>query len=227
MNDNKSLDCIQKEFWASATNPRPYNHPVVRIFAEQRTQFILQILGDERPNSALDVGCGDGFGMSYMNKVAARLYGCDLSLSMLKANPASRESLLCASAYNLPYADSSFDLVYCWELLHHLERPGAAVKEMARVSRKWVLVCEPNSMNPAMFLFGLIKPIERGLLKFTPGYTRKVLADAGFEKVKQYHVGLFTPNRSPMFAAKLSLKMPYRVPFFGLYSINICRKKEV
>jgi SAM-dependent methyltransferase len=50
-----------------------------------------------------------------------------------------------ASAYDLPYEDGSFDIVYCTFLLMWLDEPGSALDEMARVSREWVLcLAEPD-----------------------------------------------------------------------------------
>lgn len=221
MKQNKTFDESQKDYWIASTNLRPYNHVVVELFANQRINFIKKELGSWQPSEALDVGCGDGFGMFYTRNIVSRIYGCDISPEMLKANPAGKTTLTCADAYNLPYEDSSFDLVYCWELLHHTERPIEVVKEMVRVSRHGIIICEPNSLNPAMYLFGLINPIERGTIRFNPFYIKKLLADAGLNKIKQHTVGLFTPNRTPYFLANNFTKLPYKIPLLGLYSINI------
>ena len=52
---------------------------------------------------------------------------------MLNGNPV-RERVRC-SATDLPFPDRSFDVVTCWELLHHLDDPVAALREMWRVAR--------------------------------------------------------------------------------------------
>jgi ubiquinone/menaquinone biosynthesis C-methylase UbiE len=220
MADN-TFDEVQKEYWTKNTNLRPYDHPVVKLFARQRVNFIKKIMNGWQPINALDVGCGDGFGMTNMDNLVQLIHGCDISPAMLAANPAKDELLSCANAYYLPYENSNFDLVYCWELLHHIENPLAVVKEMTRVSKECVILCEPNSLNPAMYIFGLTSKVERGLLKFTPNYTKKLLKMAGLKKIKQYHVSLFTPNRTPYPVAKLLSKFPYQIPWYGLYSINI------
>jgi ubiquinone/menaquinone biosynthesis C-methylase UbiE len=220
MKQNRTFDAIQKDYWITNTNLRPYNHAVVELFANQRVNLIKKELGSWRPSEALDVGCGDGFGMFYMQNIVSRIYGSDISPEMLKANPSDKTMLICASAYNLPYEDSSFDLVYCWELLHHIDRPIEVVKEMVRVSKNGIIICEPNSLNPAMCLFGLINPIERGTIKFNPFYVKGLLADAGIKKIKQHTVGLFTPNRTPYFLANIFTKLPYNIPLLGLYTIS-------
>jgi ubiquinone/menaquinone biosynthesis C-methylase UbiE len=142
------FDEMQEAYWAGQTNVRSWDHPVVRAFSERRVEFIKQLFADWRPDTALEVGCGDGFGMQRMQYLVGSIHGCDNSLAMLEANPVAPDRLTKADAYALPFGDNSFDLVYCWELLHHVARPVDVVREMARVSSRGVLLCEPNCLNP-------------------------------------------------------------------------------
>ena len=48
------------------------------------------------------------------------------------------------SVYDLQYEADSFDLVVCMEVLEHLERPEAALEELCRVSRRWLLLSVPR-----------------------------------------------------------------------------------
>ena len=48
------------------------------------------------------------------------------------------------SVYELPYKDNSFDLVICTEVLEHLEEPAKALKEILRVSKKYLIISVPN-----------------------------------------------------------------------------------
>ena len=221
----KTFDQRQQEFWNIRTNVRSYDHPIVIAFAKQRVQFIQKILSYRQFSCALDVGCGDGFGMQHMKCVARRLYGCDTSLTMLEGNPTNKKFLSLASAYALPYEEGSFELVYCWELLHHIERPEKVLEEMNRVSSKCVLVCEPNSFNVFMALFGISRPEERGTLRFNPLYVRKLLRDIGLQNVRTYSVSCFTPNRTPLWLKYVLEKLPYEWPFIGLYNIAIGHKQ--
>lgn len=221
MCSHKTFDQKQQEFWTIHTNVRSYDHPVVRAFAKQRVQFIQQLLAGWRPAQALEVGCGDGFGMQYMRETVERIHGCDNSPAMLEANPMDRQYLTAANAYALPFHDHAFELVYCWELLHHVARPLDAVLEMNRVAGKCVLLCEPNCLNPAMAAFGLTRREESGLLRFTPRYTKALLVNAGVRDVRVASVGCFTPNRTPGWLARLFMRMPYRWPVIGMYNIAI------
>ena len=221
MHSAEAFDQKQYEYWAVHTNIRSYDHPVVQAFAAQRIEFIRALLGGWRPSAALEVGCGDGFGMQRMKSLVGRIHGCDNSLAMLEANPMARDCLTKADAYALPFSDDSFDMVYCWELLHHVGDPLAAVQEMKRVASRCVLLCEPNCLNPAMAAFGLLKKEERGLLRFTPGYTKSLLKNAGLQDVKAASVGCFTPNRTPQWMANVFTRLPFRWPVVGMYTIAI------
>ena len=44
----------------------------------------------------------------------------------------------------LSFADGEFDLVAATEVLEHVADPQAAVAEMARVARRWLLVSVPH-----------------------------------------------------------------------------------
>lgn len=216
-----NFDKLQEDFWNENTNLRSYDHPVVRTFASQRIAFIKELIGNSSIRSCLEVGCGDGFGMYYMQELTHQIFGCDLSLTMLKKNPIKKTHLSQANIYDLPYKDKSIDLVYCWEVLHHIREPIIAVREMKRVSRKIVLIFEPNSFNLPMAIFGLLGPSEIGLLRFSPWYLRRLLLQVGFSDIIACTVGCFTPNRTPMWLANLLVKLPFRWPLIGLYNVAI------
>jgi len=215
------FDSKQDAHWAKTVNLRSHDHPVVRLFAQQRVAFIREIVGSKRLRSALDVGCGDGFGMRYMQALAEAIHGCDKSRRMLDANPAGPENLTQCDAYELPWPDGSFEMVYCWELLHHLARPEIALAEMTRVATTCVVVCEPNCLNPAMALFGLAMPHERGVLRFNAFSTKKLLKQADLRSIRSQTVGYFTPNRTPEALARVLVQLPFRAPLLGLYTVAI------
>jgi SAM-dependent methyltransferase len=223
----RSFDEGQRRFWQDRCNVRPHDHPVVRAFAVKRVRLIGRLLGHQLPSSALEVGCGDGFGTQHMRQLTGDLYGCDLSESMLRANRTAAGRLVRADAYSLPFRDASFELVYCWDLLHHVAEPRAVVREMARTARRWVVLCEPNCLNPAMALFGLLSPGERGLLGFTPGRVKRLLRGAGLEHVMGLTAGWFTPNRTPLWLARLLGVLPNRLPLVGLYGAAVGHKNDV
>ena len=103
------------------------------------------LLADLIPGrSLLDVGCGPGSLTADLAERLApgRVVGIDSAeealaeASELAARSGSSNlEFRHADVYELPYDDSSFDLVHAHQLLQHLEHPERALAEMARVCR--------------------------------------------------------------------------------------------
>lgn len=81
----------------------------------------------------LDVGCGDGTLVDYLNGLGHRAMGVDHDQSVLPTG----EDANChwADATNLPFVHDSFDAVVTVATLHHHRDPTLALGEMRRVLR--------------------------------------------------------------------------------------------
>ena len=91
----------------------------------------------------LEVGTGTGWisiGLAQANP-ALQIVATDISAPMLavarenalEAGVADRIDLRLSDGKRLPFADGSFDGVYCHNMLHHVERPALVLEEMLRV----------------------------------------------------------------------------------------------
>jgi SAM-dependent methyltransferase len=56
----------------------------------------------------------------------------------------SRNELIPGDGTNLEFANGSFDLVCEFGVLHHLEEPGKAIREMLRVSKQAIFISDSN-----------------------------------------------------------------------------------
>ena len=89
----------------------------------------------------LDAGCGTGSLVQAIlqRTQRARVVGIDpaeAAVAYARTRfPDARASFDCGSAFNLPYADASFDRSLSLLVLHLLKQPGAAASEMLRVTR--------------------------------------------------------------------------------------------
>jgi SAM-dependent methyltransferase len=84
--------------------------------------------------TALDVATGGGH-------VARRLREAGATVVTLDPAPGMQADTT-APAENLPFADGSFDAVACRIAAHHFADVQAAVREMARVAKDRVVVCD-------------------------------------------------------------------------------------
>jgi ubiquinone/menaquinone biosynthesis C-methylase UbiE/uncharacterized protein YbaR (Trm112 family) len=99
--------------------------------------------------SALAVCGGSGLDAELLARAGARATSADVSLGASRRVLARARrhgvqlTAIVADAEALPYADRSIDIVYVHDGLHHVDRPLAALAEMARVARLAVSVNEP------------------------------------------------------------------------------------
>lgn len=213
----------QKLFWETDRERRDPNHPVVQAFAEPKVDFINRIVlktGEKHSLSLLDIGCGNGFFTNYL-KDYYHTFAIDFSEHMLQINRCGEK--ICGSATELPFKNNSFDITFCSNLLHHLENPQEALLEMRRVSRKYVILSEPNRSNPLMFLFGLFNKIERGTLKFSLEYMIKLLEETQLIVITASGIGAVLPNKTPSILLPFITKLDGEFPL-GFYNIVIAKK---
>lgn len=204
---------------------RDYDHPVVRFFALQRIQYIHQWLELRTIKNALDVGCGNGFSTHYLSRYIPEICAIDRSQKMLRQHPMKTSGKIgIADAFKLPFADNSFDLVYGWEVLHHMSDPSLAVAEMARVSRKYVLTAEPNRYNPAQFAFALIHREHQWVLRYTLSYMRCLFESANLKIEHAGSGGWLFPNITPVWLLSLLKNVPYQIPVIGISNWVLGRK---
>jgi len=209
----------QREYWEGERERRPPEHPVIEAFVIPKINYIRDYV-DLSKISILDVGCGNGFFTYYFSKLAYTV-GIDYSRYMLSINPSN--PLIQGSALALPFKINSFDLVFCSNLLHHVEDPTIVVKEMKRVSKKFVVLSEPNRSNPLMALFSATVPEERGALKFSLGYMGKLIELSGLKTIASCSMGSVVPNKTPLSLLKWFKRIDFKVPF-GFYNVVISRK---
>lgn len=205
----------QMGYWEGVAGRRSPDHPAVRAFAQPKTELVRTELRGAR--TMLEVGAGNGYFTAELTRDFS-VTALDFSHNMLRMNPLPQAGKVRGDAEHLPFGDATFDVVLCGNLLHHLQNPRHAVQEMARVARLHVVLIEPNALNPAMMLFGLLKPEERGVVKFVPSYLRRLGKSSGMRLRRFVTQGAVVPNRTPAGMLRLLRLFDRPLPF-GLYSI--------
>jgi 2-polyprenyl-3-methyl-5-hydroxy-6-metoxy-1,4-benzoquinol methylase len=123
-------------------------NPLYRWHMEAFHDRIFAFVQQADPDSILDAGCGEGFGVHDLAERDASLdlTGIDLdedAVAYAEARFGEVASFDQGSILDLPYGDDTRDLVLCSEVLEHLADPGAAIAELKRVARTHVLITVP------------------------------------------------------------------------------------
>ncbi|MFC1800479.1 class I SAM-dependent methyltransferase [Nanoarchaeota archaeon] len=107
-------------------------------------QFIRKI----RPQTLLDVGCGEGYTTILIKKEFPELQveGFEHDEDTVKkANSIHKElDVKKGDITNIEKENNSFDLVLSSEVLEHLKNPEIAIKECKRVSKQYCIFTVPN-----------------------------------------------------------------------------------
>lgn len=137
---------LRSHTWRTAENSAAYLLPHLQPGAE-----------------LLDIGCGPATVTIDLARLVApgRVVGLEQTeeiIEIARANAADAgapATLTFASgdAYELPFADGSFDVVHAHQVLQHLSDPVAALREMRRVCRPGGLVAVRESDYGAMTYF--------------------------------------------------------------------------
>lgn len=123
-------------------------NPLQKLLIDNFFSNLLTVVKDLKTNSILDVGCGEGFTLSRLKEkgIGKKLKGLEYSKEAIELGRKTHPDIeiIQGSIYKLPYKNNSFDLVLCTEVLEHLDDPKKALKELARTSRKYLLLSVPN-----------------------------------------------------------------------------------
>lgn len=120
-----------------------------------RLERLRRLIGDGPLHGCiLNVGCGTGGFTIVAAETAALSVGIDadataVDICALKRLDAGRGRFVRAAAEALPFADGTFDLVYCFSAIEHVDSVEASVREMVRVTRPSgvVYVHTPNAWS--------------------------------------------------------------------------------
>lgn len=111
-------------------------------------------------NDVLEVACGAGQGLGYLQRKARRVVGGDYAENLLvraQSHYRGRVPLVRLDAHHLPFRSLSFDTVILFEAIYYLAEPERFLAECRRVLRPngVLLVCLPNKewsgFNPSPF----------------------------------------------------------------------------
>ena len=142
-----------------------------RLLSRFRARMLAE-LQPLRPATILDAGCGEGYVTEWLaraldTKEITAVDGRAEALRTLgERNPKIR--VLEGDLRVLPFADDSFELVVCTEVLEHVPEPLPVLRELSRVSAAHLFVTVPH--EPFFRLGNLAAGRYVSRLGSTPGH---------------------------------------------------------
>ncbi|MDP4532493.1 class I SAM-dependent methyltransferase [Marinobacter salarius] len=148
------------------TSPKHYSYgPTYRIFQRMKV-----LLGDVRGKGVLEYGCGNGWMTAELAGLGCNLSTFDISEEAIistrsllaKRGVLSNVKLDQMAAEKLNYADNSFDVIFGFAILHHLDL-DQALSELYRVMKPGgvAIFAEPLESNPAIQIYRKLTPQYR------------------------------------------------------------------
>ena len=136
-----------------------HKNPIQRLLLWNFFRNLTNLTATKKVGSILDVGCGEGFTLNRLKEkgIGKKLEGIEYLPAAIELGKKTYPEIkiIQGSIYQLPYKDNSFDLVLCTEVLEHLDNPQAGLKELVRVSNKYLVITVPN--EPFFMLAQLIR----------------------------------------------------------------------
>jgi 2-polyprenyl-3-methyl-5-hydroxy-6-metoxy-1,4-benzoquinol methylase len=147
-------------------------NPTQKFLIKNFFSSLISLAKPLKAETVLDAGCGEGFTMNKLlkNGVGGIIEGIENKEDAIFLGKKLYPNLTIkkASIYELPYKDRSFDLVVCTEVLEHLKEPEKALKEMLRVSKKYLIISVPN--EPFFMLANFLRGKNISRLGSDPGH---------------------------------------------------------
>jgi ubiquinone/menaquinone biosynthesis C-methylase UbiE len=149
------------------------------VLADDFARRFLTRPGRPAEPRVLDLGCGAGGSVDLFRSLEPRVLwtGADIEDSPEVAERTRTDAdFVTFDGEHLPFADASFHLVYCKQVLEHVRRPQPLLAEVARV------------LHPGGWLAGSTSHLEafhsRSVFNYTPYGLMLLLDEAGLDLVE-------------------------------------------
>jgi ubiquinone/menaquinone biosynthesis C-methylase UbiE len=147
---------------------------------EKTREHVRDIVPDRRYRRALDGGCGTGVCSMALSEMADEVVAFDLSTGSLRTAQQLAKHLDIdnirfenGSLLDIPFPDSSFDLVFSWGVIHHTPDPVRALDELVRVLEPGgTLVLAVYLKTPLMYVH---EAIRFACLRIPKRYRRPII----------------------------------------------------
>jgi ubiquinone/menaquinone biosynthesis C-methylase UbiE len=153
---------IQRKYYANTAGRYDSMHAGEGASDPSIFMFVHSMLRMLDVKSVLDVGTATGTAILGLKEAFPRTLVCGVEpvatlLEQAVRSGVPRGALVCAMGEALPFPDGAFDAVCEFAVLHHAENPASVVKEMLRVARRAVFICDSNRFGQGSRMARLTK----------------------------------------------------------------------
>ena len=208
-----------ESYWANGKNTFSGDK---QGYAENFRRWMHAELNDLPPQSPiLEVGCGDASFTKELARYSSDVTAIDISSAQIAENNqrfAGIKFLQHDVAEQFPFADATFEAIWCSEVLEHLFDPAFALREMHRIMKPGgrLLVTVPYHGRFKNVLIALFKFDEHYVpsnphIRFYTKRTLSTLAErAGFSAVRTKTCGMGVPVRDQFVPTNILLRATKR-----------------
>lgn len=138
--DNHLYDSSAKNWWGADSDMLLLKNSVNPVRVPYFDKILDEQLTDNRHSyKALEVGCGGGYLTEEIAKMGFQTWGIDPSSNVLEVASEHAKKQLLTIEYiqgrgeELPFEDAFFDIVFCCDVLEHVEDVDMTLQEISRV----------------------------------------------------------------------------------------------
>jgi 2-polyprenyl-6-hydroxyphenyl methylase/3-demethylubiquinone-9 3-methyltransferase len=137
--DNQLYDTMADSWWDESGFLHVLRGINPARFGYMRRVLLEEVGLDPRGKKTLDVGCGGGLLAEEFARLGCEVTGIDPSAKSLETARAHAKATGLAIDYrqasgeSLPFPDEAFDIVYCCDVLEHVQDLGKVIAEISRV----------------------------------------------------------------------------------------------
>jgi uncharacterized protein YbaR (Trm112 family)/SAM-dependent methyltransferase len=201
---------------------RPHGTPWLyqRLLAEKFRRSLDALPLPAQGLTAVTLCGGSGMDAEFLARTGASVISTDISLGAAQRTRERAERYgfevlpVVADAEALPLRDRSVDLLYVHDGLHHLDSPGAGIREMLRTSRLAISINEPARARATMLAarVGLAEHYEEAgnfIARLDPDTLAGEVSAAGFDVVKNERYAMVyrhAPGRAALILSQPGLR---------------------
>ncbi len=172
--------------------PSREENEIICISNQTHIRRLKELFPVQNVKLSLNCGCGRG----EQDGIFGPSIGIDISFENMRTFIKRGGQGVVADMEFLPFRDNTFDLVYGFGILHHLNDIKRGVSEAIRVLKKGGYIGfggENNGLCPFVYLMSFFYrnwKIEKGSYRIRRGYLKKIFEESGVQEFRMTRHGM-------------------------------------